>query len=100
MPVLSDIRMPRSPAIQDSAFQIPGTTLTENEGRVWAAGLEVYLDESAGDHSSDPVLRRAGWGLALLDPTKDKESQLEMQAAFFGCLGEKNRHKTQPQLRP
>ena len=34
-----------------------------------AQGRCFYLDESAGAYSSSPCVRRAGWGVAVLEPT-------------------------------
>ena len=37
------------------------------EGNMDATGLTFYLDESGGQHASEPLLCRAGWGFAVLD---------------------------------
>ena len=44
--------------------------LMKKDQRMDASGFICYLDESGGEFSSDPRLRRAGWGLAFLEKTR------------------------------
>jgi ribonuclease HI len=59
--------------------------------RIWTYGVfgndqwnvhqrVVYVDESAGEFSSNPLLRRCGWGLVMLD------SNLKLEGAVGGTL--------------
>ena len=52
-------------------------------GLVPLHGRTVYLDESAGEYSSNPYLRRAGWGLAVLD------HNLKLEFAWYGTVAGK-----------
>ena len=51
----------------------------------------VYLDESGGDFSSDPRIRRAGWGLAFLpkrrgDGIPELKAACQLIAGFSGTV--------------
>ena len=51
----------------------------------------VYLDESGGDFSSDPRIRRAGWGLAFLpkrlgNSIPELNDACQLTAGFSGTV--------------
>ena len=49
--------------------------------RIGLGNFVIYLDESGGAHTSEPLLRRSGWGLAIL---RRRTGSLQHDVEFVG----------------
>ena len=51
--------------------------------RIDLGNFVIYLDESGGAHTSEPLLRRSGWGLAIL---RRRTGSLQHDVEFVGGM--------------
>ena len=68
-----------------------GATL-DGPQRIDASKYFWYLDESGGEHVVHPLLRRCGWGLALIPRSTTNENLLILVGGILGNL--LGRHQT------
>ena len=72
--------------IEEPPDVVPVWLLGEAKHLQWPWNVEgstIFLDESAGSHSGSPILRRAGWGLAVIN------DDLSLRAGVYAPLGGK-----------